>query len=45
VTGIIRTIKPDMIDRQLGTLPRDELIAVEDQLRATSSSNTPRSRR
>jgi mRNA-degrading endonuclease toxin of MazEF toxin-antitoxin module len=35
VTGIIRTITQDMIDRKLGTLPGAELIAVENQLRTT----------
>lgn len=33
VTGIIRTIKQDMIVRKLGTLPAEELANVESQLR------------
>jgi mRNA interferase MazF len=33
VTGIIRTIKQDMIVRKLGTLPAAELANVESQLR------------
>lgn len=33
VTGIIRTIKQDMIIRKLGALPREELSNVESQLR------------
>lgn len=33
VTGIIRTIKQDMIIRKLGELPETELAAVESQLR------------
>ena len=33
VTGIIRTIKQDMIIRKLGALPREELSDVESQLR------------
>jgi mRNA-degrading endonuclease toxin of MazEF toxin-antitoxin module len=34
VTGIIRTIKHDMIARKLGKMPPSELHAVEDKLRA-----------
>lgn len=33
VTGIIRTIKQDMIIRKIGELPAAELTAVEEQLR------------
>jgi mRNA interferase MazF len=35
VTGIIRTIKQDMIVRKLGALPASELAQVEAQLRAS----------
>ncbi len=35
VTGIIRTIKQDMIIRKLGALPPLELAAVESQLRVS----------
>jgi mRNA interferase MazF len=35
VTGIIRTIKQDMIIRKLGELPEAELVAVESQLRVS----------
>jgi mRNA interferase MazF len=34
VTGIVRTIKHDMIARKLGAMPSSELHAVEDKLRA-----------
>lgn len=34
VTGIVRTIKQEMIAGKLGTLPAPELRAVDDQLRA-----------
>jgi mRNA interferase MazF len=33
VTGIVRTIKQDMIANKIGALPTSELRAVEDQLR------------
>jgi mRNA-degrading endonuclease toxin of MazEF toxin-antitoxin module len=33
VTGIIRTIKQDMIAVKMGALPPQELVAVEDKLR------------
>jgi mRNA interferase MazF len=33
VTGIVRTIKQDMIARTIGRLPADELRKVEDKLR------------
>ena len=33
VTGIIRTIKQEMIVRKIGTLPAAELLQVESQLR------------
>jgi len=33
VTGIVRTIKHDMIARKMGELPASELRAVEDKLR------------
>lgn len=35
VTGIVRTIKQDMIGARLGALASDELRAVEDKLRKT----------
>jgi hypothetical protein len=35
VTGIVRTIKQDMIIRKLGTLPPEELSNVESQLRVS----------
>ena len=35
VTGIIRTIKHDMIASKMGALPASELHAVEDKLRET----------
>jgi mRNA-degrading endonuclease toxin of MazEF toxin-antitoxin module len=35
VTGIIRTIKQDMIIRKIGELPSAELAAVEAQMRAS----------
>ena len=35
VTGIVRTIKQDMIGATLGALPSEELRAVEDRLRKT----------
>ena len=35
VTGIIRTIKQEMIVKKLGELPSDDLGAVEQQLRTT----------
>jgi mRNA-degrading endonuclease toxin of MazEF toxin-antitoxin module len=33
VTGIVRTIKHDMIASKLGTLPASEMSVVEDRLR------------
>ena len=33
VTGIVRTIKHDMITSRMGTLPASELHSVEDKLR------------
>lgn len=33
VTGIVRTIKHEMIASRIGTLPADELLLVEDRLR------------
>ena len=33
VTGIVRTIKPDMIAGKMGALPASELHSVEDKLR------------
>ncbi len=35
VTGIVRTIKQDMILRKLGSLPAADLAAVDDQLRSS----------
>jgi mRNA-degrading endonuclease toxin of MazEF toxin-antitoxin module len=35
VTGIIRTIKQDMIIRKLGVLPAEEMASVEAQLRVS----------
>jgi hypothetical protein len=35
VTGIVRTIKQDMIIRKLGALPPEELSNVESQLRVS----------
>ncbi len=32
-TGIIRTIKQEMIARKLGTMPLDDMKAIEDKLR------------
>ena len=41
VTGIIRTIKQDMIIRKIGTLPSAELASVEFQLRTSLALTSP----